>query len=260
MDSLSRSGRFLFGVAMLAFGVQQFIYAIFGVGLGPPWTPESTVWTYSTGLVLIATAVSIAIHRKGHWGILLASMLSLRLIFLHVPRLAATPRDPNLWTSAFEIVAMVGAALVLADTAPIEESLGGPDMTTMLGRSIYAISLLVFGAQHFLYAHFVAGLVPSWIPSHLFWANFVGLAFIAAALSILSGVWATLGCTLLGTMFLLWVFLLHAPRIVLAPHDGNEWTSAFVALAMAGGAFLMAGSFDQARQSKPSRHAVVTRT
>ncbi|MGC2109564.1 MAG: hypothetical protein WA655_08605 [Candidatus Korobacteraceae bacterium] len=230
---------------MLAFGAQQFIYAIFGVGLGPPWTPESTLWTYVTGIVLLATAISIAIHRKGHWGILLACMLTLRLLFLHIPRLAATARDPNQWTSAFEIIAMVGAALVLADTAPIEESLGGPDMTTMLGRSIYAISLLVFAAQHFMYAHFVGALVPSWIPGHLFWANFIGVAFVAAALSILTGVWATLGSTLLGAMFLLWVLLLHAPRVVLAPHDGNEWASAFVALAMSGGAFLMAGSLDQ---------------
>jgi hypothetical protein len=32
---------------------------------------------------------------------------------------------------------------------------------------------------------------------------------------------------------------------VAAAHDGNEWTSAFVALAMSGGAFLVAGALRQ---------------
>jgi hypothetical protein len=41
-------------------------------------------------------------------------------------------------------------------------------------------------------------------------------------------------------MFLLWVFLLHLPRVAAAPHNGNEWTSLFVALAMSGGALLIA--------------------
>ena len=260
MDPLSRSGRFLFGAAILAFGVQQFLYAFFGAGIGPPWAPENQLWTYVTGLVLLAAAVSMTIQRKGIWGVLLASMLALRLIFLHVPRLATTSRDPVLWTSTLEILAMIGAALVLSDTAPVDESLGGPDMTTWLGRSLFAISLLAFGVLHFVYAHFLASLVPAWIPNRYFWANFVGAAVITAGLSILSGIWATLGASLLGAMFLLFAVILHAPRLALAPHDGNEWTSAFMALAMAGGAFLVAGSFDTTRQSRPSQTAVHSRS
>jgi len=110
------------------------------------------------------------------------------------------------------------------------------------GRFLFAISLVVFGAQHFLYAKFVATLVPSWIPGHLFWAYFVGVAFVAAALSIAIGKNARLAATLLGLMFILWVLTLHLPRVAAHPHDGNEWTSAFVALAMCGGAWLVAGT------------------
>jgi hypothetical protein len=40
----------------------------------------------------------------------------------------------------------------------------------------------------------------------------------------------------------LWVVTLHAPRVAAALHNGNEWISLFVALAMSGGAFLVAGS------------------
>ncbi len=37
-------------------------------------------------------------------------------VFLHLPRIAATPRNPEPWTSGFEILGMCGAALVLASS------------------------------------------------------------------------------------------------------------------------------------------------
>jgi hypothetical protein len=53
--------------------------------------------------------------------------------------------------------------------------------------------------------------------------------------------WA-LAATLLGTMFLLWVPILHAPRVAGAPQNSDEWTSLFVALAASGCAFVVAGA------------------
>ena len=45
-------------------------------------------------------------------------------------------------------------------------------------------------------------------------------------------------------MLLLWVVLLHVPRAVAAadPQRRNEWTAVFEALAMAGIAWVVAGS------------------
>jgi len=105
-----------------------------------------------------------------------------------------------------------------------------------------AISLVVFGVQHFLYGGFVAGLVPAWMPGRLFWAYFVGVAFLAAAVGILVELLARPAATMLGVMFFLFLVLLHIPRIVLHSHDGNEWTSGFVALAMCGGAWVLASA------------------
>lgn len=44
----------------------------------------------------------------------------------------------------------------------------------------------------------------------------------------------------LGTMFLIWVVILHTPRALSARH-GDELTSLFVAMAMSGGAWMIAG-------------------
>jgi uncharacterized membrane protein YphA (DoxX/SURF4 family) len=111
-----------------------------------------------------------------------------------------------------------------------------------LGRIFVAISLVVFGAQHFLYGGFVAGLVPAFLPGRLFWAYFVGVAFAAAAVGMLVELMARPAATMLGVMFFLFVLLLHIPRIVTHSRDGYEWTSGFVALAMCGGAWILASA------------------
>jgi uncharacterized membrane protein len=111
-----------------------------------------------------------------------------------------------------------------------------------LGRIFVAIALVVFGVQHFMYGGFVAGLVPAWMPGRLFWAYFVGVAFFAAAGGILYERLARPAATLLGVMFFLFVLLLHIPRIAVHSNDGNEWTSGFVALAMCGGSWVLAGA------------------
>jgi hypothetical protein len=141
----------------------------------------------------------------------------------------------------------VARLLVLAGTLPVEPPhfQGWDDVINnalKLGRFFFGIPLVVFGIQHFMYGRFVATLVPSWIPGRLFWAYFVGVAFVAAAVSIATKKQAHWAATLLGIMFFLWVLLLHFPRVAAAPHNGDEWTSAFVALAMSGGAWMVAGT------------------
>jgi uncharacterized membrane protein len=101
---------------------------------------------------------------------------------------------------------------------------------------------IVFGIQHFIYGGFVAGLVPAWMPGRLFWAYFVGGAFFAAAVGLLTESYARPAATMLGVMFFLFVVLLHIPRIALHSRDGNEWTSGFVALTMCGGAWILASA------------------
>ena len=116
------------------------------------------------------------------------------------------------------------------------------DKSQTVGRIFVAVSLVVFGVQHFLYGGFVAGLVPAFMPGRLFWAYFVGVAFFAAAAGILYEEMARPAATMLGVMFFLFLVLLHIPRIVTNSRDGNEWTSGFVALAMCGGAWILASA------------------
>src|SRR5215468_2751995 len=77
-------------------------------------------------------------------------------------------------------------------------------LTDAHGLLAFALSLMVFGYQHFLYAKFIATLVPAWIPFHLFWVYFTGVGLMVTGLAVLVGRFGgRLSTTWLGIMFLL---------------------------------------------------------
>ena len=246
MDTLLKFGRLCFATSIAFFGLQYLLYGRLVGGLPPvpPWAPGGRALAYFTGVALLAAGVSIATLWKARLSATALGVLFLLcVVFLHALRASAVLHDGIARTRAFEPLALSGMAFVLAGIVALERgSLGstvGANRLISLGRILFALSLIVFGVQHFMYAPFIAFLVPSWIPGHLFWAYFTGSAFIAAGLSIATRIFAPLAATLLGIMFLLWVLVLHAPRVFAQPRNGDEWTSAFVALAFAGGSFIL---------------------
>jgi uncharacterized membrane protein len=261
MSSLTRTGRALFLAAVFGFGLMHCFYAmtIKAPVPGPPWVPGGRIWAGVMAVFLIAAGVAIMTRARARLAAgLLALVLFLLVLFHYVPLLAANSRNPGPWTSGFELLAMCGTALILAAATPVEAAeypprpaMGNPLIHA--GRFLLAALLVVVGVQHLIYAHFVATLVPGWIPGHLFWAYFVGVAFFAAALAIASGVQRRLAGMLLGAMFFLWVLIVHLPRIIGAVHNGNEWTSGLLALAMSGGALIVAGGDSEYATSHCSR-------
>ena len=117
------------------------------------------------------------------------------------------------------------------------------DKITKLGRYLLAIPMIVFGIQHFWYADFVVGLIPTWIPGGLFWTYFSGVALIAAGVGILFNICSKLAATLLGLMIFTWVILLHIPRALVNQGDSTEFINIFDALIMAAGSVLLAQSY-----------------
>lgn len=257
-ERLFKMGWVFFVLPVAVFGIQHLIYAASAgkTGLGPPWTPVQPLWAYVFGALLLVLTVGIATGKYARVAATLLGVLILvRVLVVYVSGLVANVRDPGNWTSGFELLALCGASLVLAasvrnDRQSIQlpesflRSIGG------LGRYLFAVALIVFGIQHLQYAAFIATLIPNWIPAHIFWAYFVGVAFFGASLSIVSRIQARLSTGLLAVMFFLWVLVLHIPRVVAAVQGSNEWTSTLVALAMAGGALIL-------RDSEPANNSGV---
>ena len=244
---LATIGRCFFSITMIVFGLQHCVYAVFRTGFvfGPPWILRSPVFVAAIGIVLVLTGLGITTGYKASLaGYVLAGLLLLYVVVIYDPRVAANIRNPGNWTSGADLLCMCGAALVVAGMEPRgSTSIPAASLRKApfaeVGRILYALPLIVFGIQHFMYARFIATLIPAWIPARLSWAYFVGAAFFAASISLMAKIKAFLAAALLGLMFFLWVVIVHAPRIALAPHNANEWTSGLVALAMSGGALLL---------------------
>jgi uncharacterized membrane protein len=132
----------------------------------------------------------------------------------------------------------------------------GIDKIVALGPLFFAIPMAVFASQHFTEAKAVATLVPSWLPGHLFWTYFVGTAVIAAAISIVVKVQARLAAILLGVLLILFVLLLHIPRIMADPKDVVAWAVALRDLAFSGGALAFAGAPIEKRKVEGTNHLV----
>jgi uncharacterized membrane protein YphA (DoxX/SURF4 family) len=258
MNGLLTAGRIIFAIAMVFFGVEFFLFlsSMNGPLPGPPWSRGGMVldWLACVGFVL--AGASIATGKMARLvALLLGVVLLLYGLVRYVPALVTRIHDPGPWTVLFEILAMVGGAWVLAASFP-DDGLRVPSWDNVVwrladvGRFLIAIALVVFAVQHFMYARFVATLIPAWIPARLFWAYFTGLAFVAAALAIATKRMLGMAAMLLGTMFLLWVVLLHAPRVARAIGNGDEVTSLFVAVAMCGLSFALAGAYGRDREGR----------
>jgi uncharacterized membrane protein len=106
----------------------------------------------------------------------------------------------------------------------------------------FAIPLAVFGALHLSTVAFVLGGVPNYMPWRLFWAYFVGVALLAASLSIATKIQVFWSGLLFGTMMFLFAVMLDIPGALANPRDRFGWTLAIRELSFAAGGWLLAAS------------------
>ncbi len=118
----------------------------------------------------------------------------------------------------------------------------GLDKLLVLARLFVATPLAVFGAEHLAGAQFIMQAVPAWMPARMFLTYFVGLALVAAALSLIFMKYVPASSTLLGVMFVLFVLMIHLPNVAANPRDRILWAVALRDLSFAGGAFALAGT------------------
>lgn len=239
-------GRLLFAVVTAVFGIQYLHYGKYVGGLPPvpPWAPGGALGAYLVGVVLIAAALALATGKKARLAALVIGGLFLFcVIFLHLQHFGEVVHDGIGRTRAFEPFALAGGALVLAGALPgglARLVVGGK--LVLIGRLVFGLSMVIFGWQHFLYAKFLVTLVPAWLPAHAFWIYVTGTGMIVAGLAIAANILGSVAAAGLALMFGLWVLVLHAPRVLAKLHNGDEWSSLFVALAFCGASLILCGT------------------
>ncbi len=88
----------------------------------------------------------------------------------------------------------------------------------------FGLSSVDFGLAHLTGVQAVTRMVPAWMPlSGEFWTVMTGVAFLAAGLSILSGIQDVLAARLLGLMLLVFSTAVLTPGIFANPHSHVAW-------------------------------------
>jgi len=254
MGNLSNIGRLFNGIAIAGMGGQAIYCRTLPYILPlPEHFPRTSIviLAFIWGAMFIVAGAGIIFKRGARQiSLLFGGLLLLIFCFYYIPYQLFT--DPNYmhladWENAEKELAFAGGALVIAGSFSSQDETGLLRFLAKLipsGAILFAITILSFGMLHFMYGAAVAGMVPSWIPWHLFWIYFAGAALVGSGIAIIFKIKIGLIATLLGIMIFLWFVLLHIPRIVAAaPADmPDEITSAFLALAYSGIAFVIAGS------------------
>jgi len=256
----------IFSFAIIALGIETLVCARYeSNALGPgykiipvlPFLPAIPWLAYVFGTILAVCGAGLLSKRTLRGASMaLGSLLFLCTLVLEVPKNAANIGSISLRTGVFEPLALACLAWLL----PGREAT--PSWLTRSSRYLLALSLIVFGVDHFLALAPIGTLIPSWIPWHEFWIAFFGAVFIGAGLSIGLNLLLRWGAAGIGLMFAIWVFTLHFPRVLGlygipgAPTNPAEWSSLFIAVALWGGSWALA---DLAGFALPKSDALLDR-
>ena len=111
--ALANTGRLLFGITAVVFGVDHFLALDLIASLVPAWMPGHLILACLAGAAMIAAGVSMVTKWMiGPAAFALGLMFLLFVLTLHVPRVLAAPRSPDEWSSALIAVAMCGGSWI----------------------------------------------------------------------------------------------------------------------------------------------------
>jgi uncharacterized membrane protein YphA (DoxX/SURF4 family) len=118
----------------------------------------------------------------------------------------------------------------------------GLDKVVALANLCFALPLAAFGAEHFAAATGISQGVPKYMPWPLFWAYFVGVALVAASLSIATKILVNLSGLLFGCMMFLFAAMMIVPGTIADPHNRINWVLLLREPSFGSGGWILAGA------------------
>jgi uncharacterized membrane protein YphA (DoxX/SURF4 family) len=107
--------RLLAGVCALVFGLAHFNYIDFTASMVPSWLPPSTVfWAWATGVGHFAAGVALVSGIQARLAAtLLAGMMASFVLFVHIPRVIASPGQHVEWIMLAVSSSLAGATWLI---------------------------------------------------------------------------------------------------------------------------------------------------
>ncbi len=242
---LLTTGRLFFAISVVASGIYQLVTGrwvnlvpVKPVPLPAPWLVDGL------GVLLILIGLGLLVRRTVSVAAVTLAALLLVLFFGFGLRVAIANASINsAWVDPVMILAILGGVglAVVPRNGSAARSLDR--VFAAAGRSAplaLGAFLAYCGILHFPMAKYVAGLIPPWIPAHLFWTYFAAVALIAGGIGLNVPPTARLAAILSGIMVFSWVFLVHIP-LAINTHTVSEVSRSFQALQISAIAFMLAG-------------------
>jgi uncharacterized membrane protein YphA (DoxX/SURF4 family) len=228
-------GRIIVGLALIGFGVENILFGHYVVARAAPWPTDLTarfaVACVTAAVFLACGAALVAGRFVRPAGLTAATLILGWSLVLHVPVAVAGPAWSGDWTNALKAGALAAGLLAVAAADGRRLNAGLAALRT-IAPCVAGAFFLLCGIQHFLFAGFVATLVPRFIPGAYFWTYFAGIALIAAGIGFCTPPLRRLTAWLAATMVFSWVFLVHVPLIFTV--GPGEWMGVFEALGISG--------------------------
>ena len=249
------TARAIFAVTMIGLGIIGLLHRDFV----PVWNPAPRVsagglLVTSSSLISLAAGIGLLIPRTegASAGLLLATFL-LWLLLFRLPNFFLMPAFAACW-SVFPIAVMLAAAWVLSVRSANELNIKYFGVVVgnnglRIARSLYGLSLIFFGAAHFIDVKDTLSLIPNWLSGHLFWAYFTGCTFIAAGISAVSGLCARLAVALSVLQLTLFLVLVWLPIVARGSQDPFQWSEAILNVALLAGGLVVADSYQFVRSA-----------
>jgi uncharacterized membrane protein len=249
MKNKTKIWRLFFAIGLFAIAIQQLVVAdfmpvILPAGY-PTWLSHRLIWDWIFSILLAAACLCIFFRIKARLVSLLTGGVLLLMVVIFQISGQPAPNMLGAWTNAFKELTLSGGAFLVAGSFVRGNKVSGLEhfleKLIPAGKYFFAVTMVVFGAMHFVYLDFVTILVPNWIPGHIFWAQLAGIGLMAGGLGIILNIKRHLAAKLLGATIFIWLIVLHIPRAIADPYsgNGNEVVSVFEALAFSGIAFLI---------------------
>jgi uncharacterized membrane protein len=237
MHILTRIGRAIFAVGILALGFLSVIVKDFIIGRPPAGTTgfNDSALVYFSATAVIIFALLILLRKKIRTA---AFGIALLILIFSISRHALLGFAD--WLNTYKALALAGGALIVGSSFSSQPA---KDIPVWAGRILLAVFFIAGGYAHFKFAAFVESFIPGYIPLRIFWAYFCGVCLIAGGIGILIPKTARPAALLSGIMIGGWFILLHIPRFINNVKDAGDRMGLLESFTFAGIFFVLAGIF-----------------
>jgi uncharacterized membrane protein YphA (DoxX/SURF4 family) len=251
-------GRYVLAIAAIATGVVDLIWGTFESAHEPiqAWGDNLTgqggfadavAVVLVIGGALVIVGAMLRMQRATRAGAVLLGIAYFVFAIFWAPRIYWTIVIPGVgWRGTVGAIGGIGQQAVVIAAAALTYVAAVPasaqaSRVTCVTRWVFGISVIFFGLAHLTGVESTAVMVPQWIPPNAnFWVIFTGVAFVAAGVGILSGIFDVPAARLLTLMLLVFAAVVLPRYIFQAPHNEIPWGSNAYNLAAVGAAWVLA--------------------